>query len=58
MAIPKAEIGARITWTVRLDGAVLDHEELELEEPLEPGYGFFVQFEFDEIAELRQYAQR
>jgi hypothetical protein len=58
VGIPDAEVGARIAWTLSLDGARLDREEVELERPLEPGLAFSVQFEFDEIAELRQYAQR
>ena len=58
VSIPDAEVGARIAWTVSLDGARLDREELELDHPLAPGYAFFVEFEFDEIAELRQYAKR
>jgi len=33
-------------------------EELVLEQPLEDGYAFFVQLEFDEIEELRGYASR
>ena len=58
VGIPDAEVGARIVWTVSLDGERLDREEVELEQPLAPGYAFFVQFEFDEIAELRRYARR
>ncbi len=58
VGVPDAEVGARIAWTVSLDGAPLERQEVELERPLEPGYAFFVQFEFDEVSELRQYAQR
>lgn len=58
VGVPDAEVGARIEWTVSLDGEELDSEEIELEEPLRSGTAFFVQFAFDEVAELRHYAQR
>ncbi len=58
IGVPEAEVGAEIAWTLRLDGAVLQQEEVELEQPLDPNHAFFVNFEFDEIEELRQYARQ
>lgn len=58
IGVPEAEVGAEITWTLRLDGEVLQEEEVELEQPLDPDHAFFVNFEFDEIEELREYAQQ
>jgi hypothetical protein len=58
VGIPEAQVGARIVWTLSLDGRRLDREEVELEQPLRPGHTFTVEFEFDEVADLRQYAKR
>jgi hypothetical protein len=58
VGVPEAEVGAQITWSLSLDGALLEQEEIELEEPLAPNRAFFVQFEFDEVESLRQYARR
>jgi hypothetical protein len=58
VGIPDASVGARIEWSVSLDGETLDSQEIELEEPLQPGHAFFVQLEFDDVAQLRQFAQR
>ena len=58
VGVPEAEVGAQIAWSLSLDGALLEQEAIELEEPLRPNHAFFVQFEFDEVESLRQYARR
>ena len=58
VGLPNATVGGKIRWEVRLDGETLTTEEIELEETLADNYAFFVQFEFDDLAQLRRYAQR
>lgn len=58
VGVPEAEVGAQIAWSLSLDGALLEEEKVELDEPLAPNHAFFVQFEFDEVESLRQYARR
>jgi len=58
VGVPEAQVGAQIAWSLSLDGALLERKEVLLEEPLAPNHAFFVQFEFDEVESLRQYARR
>jgi hypothetical protein len=58
VGVPEAQVGAQIRWSLSLDGALLERKEIELDEPLAPNHGFFVQFEFDEVESLRHYARR
>jgi hypothetical protein len=58
VGVPEARVGARISWTLRMDGAVLEQQQVELEEPLEAQHAFFVQFEFDAVEALRHYARQ
>lgn len=58
VGIPDATVGARIAWTIRLDGEEVIQEADELHAPLPEGRAFFLQLEFDEIAQLKLYARR
>ena len=50
-------VGATIEWTVYLDGEEIHRESDRLEEPLEDGYGFFIQLEADSIDDLRRWTE-
>lgn len=52
VSIQQPTPGAEIAWTVWLDGAEVGSEQIMLDEPLKSGYGFFVQLEFDDVANL------
>ena len=56
VGIPEATVGARLSWTVSLDGVELWSEDDVLEEPLRDGYAFFLQLEADSMEELRSWA--
>ena len=58
VGVPEAQVGAQIAWSLSLDGALLEQEEVELDEPLAPNHAFFVQLEFDNIDEMRRYVAR
>ncbi len=53
--LPDAAPGDRLAWTVHLDGQQLAHEEQVYEDGIDLLY---VQLEFEELAELRRFAQR
>lgn len=55
LKIEEPKVGAEIDWKVYLDGKEVMRESLELDEPLEDGYAFFVQFEADSIEDLRDW---
>jgi hypothetical protein len=42
--------GDRLHWTIEVGGNTVDEQSDTLEQPLEPGYGFFLQSYFDEYA--------
>ena len=48
-------MGAVLTWTVQLNGRQLTQETMQLDEPLESGYGFFVQLEFEDVDDMIAY---
>ena len=52
IGVPEAQPGAQIDWTVRVNGESAVQESETLDEPLQSGYGFFVQFEFEDIGEF------
>jgi hypothetical protein len=56
VGIPEAPVGAHLAWTVALDGVEIQSVREELKQPLGEGYAFFLQLEFDDIAQLRESA--
>jgi hypothetical protein len=40
--------GATLRWTLEANGTKVDEQSDQLEKPLEPGYGFFLQTYFDD----------
>ncbi|HVN37117.1 MAG TPA: hypothetical protein VMW19_02960, partial [Myxococcota bacterium] len=42
--------GDRLHWTLEAAGNVVDEQNETLEKPLEPGYGFFIQANFEDFA--------
>ncbi|HEX9764876.1 MAG TPA: hypothetical protein VGA39_06295 [Candidatus Acidoferrales bacterium] len=46
------KVGARMSWTVTLNGRVLLEESETLEKPLEPNYAFGLTLEIEDVAEL------
>jgi hypothetical protein len=53
LGVPDAEPGAEISWSVSIDGRVVMRASDRLEEPLGPGYAFFIQAEADDITQMR-----
>lgn len=54
IGVPEAQPGARIEWSVKVDGKGVVNESESLEEPLRSGYAFFVQLEFDDIGGIEE----
>lgn len=54
--IPDASVGATLSWTVLLDGFEIFREDDRLDEPLD-GDAFFLQFEAEDIREIRSWNQ-
>ncbi len=52
--VPEPALGAKIVWTVRLGDAHVFSDAETLAEPLRPGYAFFVNFEIDDLTQLRE----
>jgi hypothetical protein len=44
--------GAKLNWTVKLNGKELTTESETLEGELKPGYAFFLQFEHDDVTKF------
>lgn len=57
LGVPEATPGARIEWTVLLDGRVVVQEDDTLDGPLESGFAFFLQFEADDVAQVREWTR-
>lgn len=57
VAIDEPSPGASIEWTVYLDGAEIWRESERLDQSLEEGYAFFVQFEADSVEDLRSWLE-
>jgi hypothetical protein len=55
LGIPEPTPGARIDWKVSFDDRRVYSENIELDEPLRDGYAFFVQFEADSAADIRDW---
>ena len=55
LGIPDATVGATIEWALMLDGEKVMQDDLELDEPLEDGHVFFVQFEADSVGDIRDW---
>lgn len=53
LAAPAAEPGATLSWTLDVDGKRIWQDEDLLDEPLEPGYAFFLQIEAEDLADLK-----
>ena len=53
LGVPDAEPGAEISWTISIDGRAVMRASDRLDEPLRPGYAFFLQAEADDIAQMR-----
>lgn len=55
--IPDATVGASIDWTVLLDGEEVVRESDRLDDPLRPNHAFFVQFEADNVEQIREWME-
>ena len=53
--IPDAKVGANLTWSVYLDDVLVAQENETLQEPLKENDAFFLQFEFNDLDEVREY---
>ena len=52
LKISDPEVGAEIDWNVFYNDQRVYEEQVELEQPLESGYAFFVQFEVDRVGAI------
>lgn len=57
IGVPDATVGATLSWRVSIDGEEVWREEDRLAEPLEDGYAFFVQFEADDVDQIREWVE-
>lgn len=57
LGVPDAIVGATIDWTVFLDGQPILQENERLDEALEDNYAFFVQFEADDVDQIREWME-
>jgi len=57
LGVPDATPGARLEWTVLLDGRVVVQEDDRLDEPLASGLAFFLRFEADDVKQVREWTR-
>ena len=54
--IENPNVGARLGWSITYDGRRVTEEHEVLREPLGDNYAFFVNFEFDDMSQVRSWA--
>ena len=57
LGVPDASVGATANWVVTLDGREVYRESDRLGEPLRDGYAFFLQFEADDVDQIRSWVR-
>lgn len=55
LGVPEASVGAEAEWVVTLDDQEVYRESDRLTEPLKSGYAFFLQFEADDVDQIRSW---
>jgi hypothetical protein len=57
LGVPDATPGAEVSWSITIDGRPVTEASDRLEEALRSGYAFFLQFEADDVAQVRAWAR-